>query len=214
MPRVLIFFDFDGTIVDSAEAKLKSFLWMFSFLGDVEKKIVNQYLIDFQGLPRATKFDFIYQKVLGIDLSADDLMHLSNTLDILIEKNMGIPKILGNIDHFLEKFQLLAKFYIVSAAPRQEIINTLKRLSLEDYFEEIHGSEITKVKAMTKVISKQTRNYHTFMIGDTLNDFAAAKEVNIPFIGFGSDPMLQEATPHIIDNYSSLPELIGLIEVD
>ena len=81
MPRVLIFFDFDGTIVDSAEAKLESFLSMFSFLENEDRKIVNQYLVDFQGIPRALKFEHIYRNLLNIDISAGDLMNLSDMLD-------------------------------------------------------------------------------------------------------------------------------------
>ena len=125
---------------------------------------------------------------------------------------MGEPKALGDIGHFLDQFQSLANFYIVSAAPYQEIINTLKKLGLDHYFEEIYGSEIPKANAMLRIISKQTINYHAFMIGDTLNDLAAAKEANVPFIGFGSEPMLRESTLHVIDNYSYLPELVGLSE--
>lgn len=213
MLKVLIFFDFDGTIVDSAEAKLQSFLSIFSFLGKEDRKIVNQYLVDFQGIPREVKFKHIYQDILNKDIGTKDLINLSNKLDNLINKNIGTPKTLGDIDHFLDQFQSFAKFYIVSAAPHQEIISTLKKTGLDDYFEEIYGSEIPKAKAMLKVISTHASSSISFMVGDTINDLAAAKEANVSFIGFGSDPVLKRATPKVIDNYSDLPQLLGLSNI-
>jgi len=207
---LIIFFDFDGTVVDSAEAKLASFKKLFDEYPSQNKKQINNYLDRTQGVPRSKRFKHIYNDILGLELEEREALRLSEELDVLITASLGHPRMLGGVDKFLSSYCKLAKFYIVSAAPRHEILAILHKLELRQYFDNVFGSEISKVKAMTKIISDNQSRAKFYMIGDTVNDLVAANEVNVPFIAFGSDHELRAKALRSIYHYSELPAIIGL----
>lgn len=207
---MIIFFDFDGTIVDSTKAKLDSFKALFDSFPDKERRQIYSYLASGQGVPRMVKFKHIYQEILHLELIEAEAQRLSDKLDLLIEKAMGQPKLLGDIDKFLSDYETAATFVIVSAAPKREISSVLHKLKLTNYFNKIYGSEIPKAQAIQEVLAERNVKTGAYMIGDTMNDFIAASDANISFVGFGADRDLLGYAPNMISHYSELPPLIGL----
>lgn len=207
---MIIFFDFDGTIVDTAEAKLTSFKKVFNKYASQYRRRINDYIDGTQGVPRSIRFEHIYKNILGLELDERETQRLSNELDAFIEASLGQPRILGDIDNFLSSYSSRVKFYVVSAAPRPEIMAILNQLKLENYFTKVFGSEASKVDAMTAIMFENPSETQLYMIGDTMNDLIAADEVNVPFIAFGSDRDLRAKAFKSISHYSELPAIIDL----
>jgi phosphoglycolate phosphatase len=207
---LIIFFDFDGTIVDTAEAKLASFKKVFNKYASQYRRRINDYLDGTQGVPRSIRFKHIYKNILSLELDERETQRLSNELDVFIKASLGRPRALGGIDNFLSSYSSLGNFYIVSAAPRYEILAILNQLGLEKYFSNVFGSETSKVKAMTAIMIDNPSETKFYMIGDTINDLVAADEVNVSFIAFGSDQELRAKALSSINHYSELPKIIDL----
>ena len=208
-PRLVICLDFDGTIIDSAAAKLRAFERMFSFLKGQDFILVKDILVNNQGVPREKKFLKIYHEILQEDISKDMLDHLSNQLDTLISMEEGEVVVLGGLDKFLNQHSEEVDFYIASAAPKREIISKLKSLGLINRFKGISGSERPKSDAIAAFVKQsKCKLSQAYMIGDTLNDYVAANEAGVQFIGFGSEVEFVNKSLRIIKEYKELNYLL------
>ena len=63
-----VIFDFDGVILESADIKTEAFKELFSQHASKLKEIVDYHLLN-GGISRYVKFRYIYEHILGIDLS-------------------------------------------------------------------------------------------------------------------------------------------------
>lgn len=207
----IVCLDFDGTIVDSAESKLRAFKKLFSQLPSKKFKLAEEILDNNQGIPRNIKFKRIYTEVLKKEITDNLLKELSDSLDKLIMQDGEEIKLLGNIKDFCKIYNTQIIFYITSAAPRQEIINKLKKTELINFFEKIYGSNIKKEEAISKIVKKhKANNKYIYMIGDTYNDLIAARAGGAEFIGFGSSAELKKCSIRLIDDFFELENILML----
>ena len=208
----ILCFDFDGTIVDTAEIKLRSFLKLFNNLPKEEYFLARKILQENQGLPREKKFIKIYAEVFNEEISKEKLSCLSTRLDSLIRtEEKGKINLLGDIDRFLQIYHKEILFFIASAAPRSEIIFKLKKVKLLNFFEKVSGSEKTKHSALKEIIKKYNCDRENiFMIGDGLSDYNAALKAGVNFIAFGENIDLKRRTKKSIDNFFQLKKILDL----
>lgn len=64
-----IIFDFDGVIIESAEIKTDAFRTLFAGYPDMLPEIIAHHQKN-SGISRYKKFRYIYEKILGQELSA------------------------------------------------------------------------------------------------------------------------------------------------
>lgn len=207
---MVIFFDFDGTIVNSAPAKLRAFEKMFDFLSGSQRSEALKLLRENQGIPRHVKFSRIYREIIGVELSNDALDYLSDRLSALIDYEESDIEVLGGVPRFLRENSQKASFYIVSAAPKEEIMQKLEAIGLLNLFSGIAGSETPKAKAIKYFmrIGKHSPD-RALMIGDTLNDFQASIEAEVKFLGFGDSSEFVSKQIPFIRHYSELDYLFA-----
>lgn len=177
-----IIFDFDGVLVESADIKTEAFKELFADYPQKIKEIVNYHLVN-AGVSRYVKFRYIYEHILGKDLSKDKEIELGRRFSQIVwQKILEAPFITG-AKEFLDTYKDKYQFFIASGTPEEELQNIINAKRLHSYFKEIHGSP----KEKTDIINNIINNYvfdrdEVVYVGDSQSDRIAAEQAGIVFI--------------------------------
>jgi phosphoglycolate phosphatase-like HAD superfamily hydrolase len=80
---------------------------------------------------------------------------------------------------FLKVQKYNNNLYISTGTPQSKIIQILKEKNLLSYFKKIYGSPSSKISHINEI---KKSNKNILFIGDSLEDYNAAKKTNINFI--------------------------------
>lgn len=179
-----IFFDFDGTLIESINIKTEAFAELFkNYPNRVVEKIVAYHKKN-GGMSRYDKFEYIYKQILKKSLSEKEKKELGETFsELVLEKILICPKVSG-VGKFFEKCSKKIEMYVLSATPEEELRFILKKIGMDQYFRGAYGAP-NKKEAILMNFLKET-GYgleEVLLIGDSINDFNAAKKTGILFIG-------------------------------
>jgi len=179
-----IFWDFDGVLINSNSVRTEGFRYIFK---EYKKELVDK-LISYHtqngGKSRYDKISFFYSHILKVSLSQETLdKKLSDYTNYvkprLISKSLIYKKNLN----LIKKHQLKNNF-IVSASDEKELEQITKALEINKYFLEIMGSPNEKHQNILTIIKDYNLNIKKcVLIGDSINDFHAAINSGIDFIG-------------------------------
>jgi len=179
----IIFWDFDGVIKDSVEVKTKSFIELFSFVGDstILNKIHEHHLKN-TGVSRFDKIP-IYLHWCGIIVSAQAIeKYCEEFSKIVYKKVIDSPFVLGVLEYLESNFDKQENF-LVTATPQNEIENILDELKITKYFNAVYGSPHDKKKMINKyLLEHSVSKSKCLMIGDSVVDHEAAKYNGISFL--------------------------------
>lgn len=178
----IIFFDFDGTLVESSGIKLRSFKELFK---DFEKKDeIYSYLENNEGLNRYEKFEHIYKNILKKPLDDNEREKISKKFSkMVLERILKCPIVRGT-ETFLKKYQDKVKLILISATPEEELIYTLKERGLNRYFNGIYGAPLKKSEVILKNLERYNiKNEESLVVGDSMEDYNHSKKANVKFIG-------------------------------
>lgn len=204
-----IFFDLDGTIVDSYKGIIDSLLYAF------KKMKVSSLNIDtlrkFIGPP----LDESIKKYCGIDdesfvkdiiLAFREYYNEVGVYDFALYK--GIDKTIESL--YSEKYNI----FLATAKPEDSAFKILKHAKIDKYFTNIYGAVFNGNRSNKVDVLKyavESGGFDTkksIMIGDRIDDIIGAKSVSMDSIavryGFGEESEFMEAT-YIVD--SPLPIL-------
>jgi len=191
----VILWDFDGVILDSNNVRANGFRYIFK---NYEQDNVNK-LIDFHyrngGLSRYEKIDYFFNDILDkkITLSKKNnyLKRFTNYCKKkLCDKKLLIQDSLGFIENNYKNF----KFHLVSASDEKELIYITSKLKITDYFISIHGSPVSKIKNVNKIlIDNNYLRANCCLIGDSINDKQAALNNKISFFGFNNQELKKDS---------------------
>ena len=95
-------------------------------------------------------------------------------------------------------------FHIVSGSDEKELKFLCESLGVFNYFQSINGSPTPKNELVERVLL--INNYvanTTVLIGDSINDYEAAKENGIDFYGF-NNPDLKNVSKKYLENYKEM----------
>jgi HAD superfamily hydrolase (TIGR01549 family) len=183
-----ILWDFDGVIINSDSARVLGFQ---TVLQDFPKEQV-EILLDFHhqngGLSRYIKFRYFYEEIRGEKVENNHILYLANEFSIIMKEILADPSLLINdtvsyIQNNFEKTQM----HIVSGSDGNELRFLCRKLGIYDYFRSISGSPISKIDLVKDLIVREIiDNKKTCLIGDSVNDYDAAKENNIDFWGYNN----------------------------
>lgn len=201
----IILFDLDGTLIDSTEAIVSTFLHsfkelQFDFKGNEEdiKKLIGYPL------------DIMY-KDLGVD---DD--RVWDFVDTYKQRYKIISKeqtiLLENAYEAVELASRIARVSVVTTKTRMYTMPLLEHFNIAQFFEIVTGRENVqnpKPHPEPILITLEQMNYdenlhEVWMIGDTKLDLIAANEAKINSIGllcgYGNEEELREFTSNIKQN--------------
>lgn len=181
MPK-LIFFDFDGTLAESAQIKTGAFGKLFENTGKRDE-IVRYHLAN-AGVSRYEKFDYIYKNILGEPLSAQKKKELGEEFSrIVFEEILKAPMVKGALE-FLQKHCKSDRLYVVSSTPHAELLEILEKRNLKKYFREAVGAPVKKFQSIKDIIAKEGAGADdAVMVGDSTEDMKAAQIAGVRFVG-------------------------------
>jgi HAD superfamily hydrolase (TIGR01549 family) len=190
IPEV-IFWDFDGVILNSMPIRDKGFLHIFK---EYPAEKVAQ-LLDFHhqngGLSRYVKIRYFYEKILQEPISEEKVMELAQEFSHIMRQELANTELLIEDSlNFIKKYHSEKKFHIVSGSDEKELQFLCKELGIADYFVSIHGSPTPKKELVSRLI--QAHGYsveNCVLIGDSINDYEAAVQNGINFWGYHNEKL-------------------------
>ena len=118
----------------------------------------------------------------------------------LVDKKYLIADTLKFIKENYRKYNL----HIVSGSDEAELQYLCKELGINSFFQSVNGSPTHKNILVENVLSANKYiESETIQIGDSINDYEAAKENNLDFYGF-NNPNLIDVSTKYLDNYYNL----------
>jgi HAD superfamily hydrolase (TIGR01549 family) len=182
-----IVFDFDGVIVESAEIKTRAFITLFESAPGPTEQIVA-YLRENAGLSRYTKFRHIYETLLRLPLSTDEMNRLDRRFSELVADEIRRCPLVPGVLPFIQARAKELPLFIVSATPEAELVSIAKDRGLEKFFSGIYGAPATKPSLLRSIQANLAQPPQGLLfIGDTVHDYQAASEAGTRFLGRAND---------------------------
>ena len=186
-----IFWDFDGVLMDSMPVRNRGFeLVLKDYPKDQVKKLMKFHLEN-GGLSRYVKFRYFFEEIrneiiseVQVNIWASKFSEVMKRelLDktLLIEDSCDFVK--ANKDNF--------EMHIVSGSDQKELRFLCKELGLSPFFLSINGSPTPKKKLVEYLIKQfNYKNEDAVLIGDSINDYEAAKNNDIEFFGYNNSSL-------------------------
>ena len=183
----IILFDFDGVIVDSDNIRINAFRKTLKKYDDVYVDQFIEYHNKNGGISRYVKFEY-FKNLTGASNEELDkwlLIYSQHCFQMMSDKNI----LIGEIINLISSLNNLKKeLFVVSASDQNELRKLLGIYSLTKCFKFIYGSPVSKTNNISNLLKKFKYDPNeTVLIGDSINDYEAAIENKISFLGFGNE---------------------------
>jgi phosphoglycolate phosphatase-like HAD superfamily hydrolase len=188
-----ILWDFDGVILDSMKIKGDGFVELFKEYSDENLKMIEKYHYDNGGISRFEKIKYFYSYVLKKNIMEDEVLMFANKFAEIIKRKLKhSDNLITETINFIEKNYLKYNFHIVSGTEHYELKSLCDFFELTNYFVSIEGSPIKKNILVSNIIHKYNyKKQEIILIGDSLNDYYAARLNLIEFYGYNNDILRQ-----------------------
>jgi len=198
----VIFWDFDGVIMDSMPIRALGFV---KTLADFPKSEVDR-LLDFHnsngGLSRYVKFRHFFEVIREEKVSDAQIMELANKFsEVMLSLLLNESLLINDSLSFIRQNYMNYIFHIVSGSDGNELRTICKELSLDKYFLTIEGSPTPKKQLVCDILRKgRYSQSECCLIGDSHNDAEAADVNRIVFYGYNNEKLKDD---HLyIENFS------------
>lgn len=194
-----ILWDFDGVILDSMEVRDFGFKEIFK---KFKKEQVSR-LIDYHrangGLSRYVKIKYFFNSILNKNIEENEVLNYAMDFSKIMRKELTNPKnLIDDSVSFIRSNFNEYRFHIVSGSDQEELRFLCKELNIASYFISINGSPTHKNTLVNQLIEKYDYNLSkTCLIGDSINDFEAAKNNNISFYGYNNKALMELESGYI-----------------
>lgn len=196
-----ILWDFDGVILDSMPTRDHGFREIFKLYPShlVDELIV--YHKNNGGLSRFNKIHYFFRNILKKKISETEVRRYANKFSIIMKEQLANPEYL--IEESMNFIKLNYKYYnfhIVSGSEHNELNFLCNKLRIKKYFYSINGSPTPKVELIKNLMDEEAYgNKETLLIGDSVNDYEAAKTNEIKFYGFNNLSLKNMSDEYILD---------------
>ncbi|MBU0527640.1 HAD-IA family hydrolase [Candidatus Micrarchaeota archaeon] len=182
-PKVL-FLDFDGVVLESADIKTNAFRKMFEKECPDSIDEIIRYYEENGGVSRYIKFEYVYRNFLDRELSTEKSKEMGiEFTEMTLREIETAPFVKGLLD-FLNKYHGKIKFIIASGAPHEELNYLVDKRGLRQYFDGAFGAPKKKSQTIADELEKLDLGVEeAIFIGDTLTDYTEAQKAKTHFIG-------------------------------
>ena len=195
----VLFFDFDGVILDSMSVREMGFREIFK----AEDASLVERLISYHhvngGLSRFHKIRYFYEEILEQSISEEQVQLLANEFSNLMKKHLLDPqRLIKPTIEFIRQQEAGMPMHIVSGSEANELRYLCSKLELDSLFLSIDGSPTPKPELVCQVIDG--RGYiaeECALIGDSINDYQAAIANGVSFYGFNNSALKELDAPYI-----------------
>ncbi len=178
-----IILDFDGVIVESVGIKDDAFRELFKEFPHHIDVIMNYHLTN-NATIRYEKFKVIYEEILNLPYTAEVSTRLGAQFSKMIFEKIVLCPFVKGAEDFLEEFERQTLFYLVSINPLQELKAILAAKKIDHFFSDVYAHPWGKADAIREILQRNDfLEKDIVFIGDSPEDFQAAKMVGIDFIG-------------------------------
>lgn len=201
MKFTAIIYDFDGVICNSVDVKTEAFVELYSNEGNHIQDLVRQYHINHGGISRFEKFRYYESVLLGREVTEERIAELAQQFSVLVKEKVISSEYINGAYDFLKNGSRMARQFICTGTPENEIIEIAVKKGISDYFTGIYGSPESKKNIVRKILSKTGINIDQFVFfGDAITDMEAANEFGMKFIGIrNKDTRFPPQVPQIYD---------------
>ena len=183
-----IILDFDGIVFESVEIKTEGFRKLFSDYPEHVDKVVAYHRAN-GGMSRYEKFKVIYRDFLKLPLTVQKSQELGDQFAENCLTGVLNATFVPGAEEFLKQYYQQFLLFIASGTPEDEMRFIVKERKLGVYFKGVFGSPKTKTRIINDILSQYGLTpSDTIFVGDSINDFKAAQETGLRFIGRFSEP--------------------------
>ena len=180
----IIFFDFDGVLVESNEVKIDAFRRLYEPHGqEIVEKVLKEH-VRHEGISRVVKLERFHRDLLNIELDETGLAELAEIYSGMVEDAVcscdPVPGSLDAIAAWRERCPL----YVVSGTPQDELRRIADHRGMTDWFAQVYGSPRLKADIVGEVLSERgVTPDKALFVGDSLTDYDAAQATGTHFLG-------------------------------
>lgn len=185
----IILWDFDGVIINSNSVRETGFREVLkSFPAEQVEELIDYHNAN-GGLSRYVKFRYFFEEIRKEIITVEIVNNLAGQFSEIMIKLLVNPDLLiVPIVSFIEDQYNSGKImHIVSGSDGNELRELCKSLKLAHLFKTINGSPTHKTKLVRDIIEFNNEKPSDYcLIGDSINDFEAAKDNSITFFGYNN----------------------------
>ncbi len=191
----VVFWDFDGVILNSLPVRDYGFRKIFEEFNDVLVNRLLEYHSLNGGLSRYVKIRYFYNAILGIDVSDEKVQELASKFSYIMKTELTNKKyLITETVEFIKQNYKKYNFHIVSGSDEKELNYLCEKLDLSKFFKTIEGSPTPKNELVKNILRKYNYNSNEcILIGDSVNDYEAAYLNKIKFYGYNNEKLKNKA---------------------
>lgn len=180
-----VFFDFDGVIVDSVDAKIAAFGELYAEFGPDVRAAVEAYQRDVPGETRYAKIPRFHRELLGIELSQGEIEEWAERLrGIVMERVIACPLLPGVAETLALLARRGAPAHVVSGTPEDELGLIARAKGLAPFFRTLRGSPRSKPAIVREILAAEGHApERCLFVGDAMSDYDCARECSLAFLG-------------------------------
>jgi phosphoglycolate phosphatase-like HAD superfamily hydrolase len=194
----IILWDFDGVIMDSMPIRGKGFEEVLNEYPSEQVAQLMQFHEQNGGLSRYVKFRYFFEKIRKESITEDQVLALAESFSkIMFQLLLDEKLLIADSVNFIKENYSHYEMHIVSGSDGKELRAICEGLKLAPYFKTINGSPTPKKELVAGLIDYNKYNREEIvLIGDSINDFDAAVENGISFVGY-NNPALGNKSGYI-----------------
>lgn len=175
--------DFDGVIIESVGIKDEAFRFLFEGYPDKINEIMD-YHRSHNAAIRFDKFRLITENILKQPFSDRTAEELKTRFSrFVLDKVITCPFVVGAMD-LLRFYQNRCSLYLASINPEEELAEILRMRGLTKFFKKVYAHPWHKAEAIREIMRmEEAAPGQIVFIGDSFEDYQAAAEVKVRFIG-------------------------------
>lgn len=184
----LIFWDFDGVLLDSMAIRDQGFVEVLEAYPKDQVSALVDYHRENGGLSRYHKFRYFFEQIRQEAVTAGQITDLAKRFSVVMKKLLVNPDLLiAETVSWAKECQNHARQFIVSGSDQKELRFLTKELNIDPFFNGIYGSPTPKKELVLHLLKlEQVDNKNVCLIGDSVNDYEAATANSVDFLGFNS----------------------------
>ena len=182
VPRAIIL-DFDGVVLESADIKTRAFRALFADHPDHVDAIVDLH-VRLAGVSRYDKFRMIYDDILSLPLTADEMDELGERFSAIALEQVLACEFVPGAREFLVRRSGKHMLFVASGTPEEELRHIVAERGLADFFRGVYGTPSTKGQIVKRILAEHSLDEsEAVFVGDAMTDLEGARAGGIAFIG-------------------------------
>ncbi|ARN76542.1 haloacid dehalogenase [Nonlabens spongiae] len=183
-----IFWDFDGVLMNSNSVRDRGFELVLKDFPTAQVEQLMQFHRQNGGWSRYVKFRHFFEVIRKESISPEEIdVWAGKFSNVMLENLIDEKLLIDETITFVKSNFRDYNFHIVSGSDGNELRTICKALNIDPYFITIEGSPTPKSSLVADII--ENRGYlpqQSILIGDSINDYDAAKDNGLHFKGYNS----------------------------